>query len=116
MIQQGVSQILAEISEVAERLSKIARDKFIPIREEEERREECSSPIIQVDTPFLSNLLDLPFGTYVFREDAGARIKAPPPPSAAELSLTGEVDVDKFLSADILNLPHLTNIDFAAFV
>jgi hypothetical protein len=71
-------------------------------------------PHTQVDNPFLSHLLDLPFGTYVFREDGGIR-RALPPPAAMELSLTsGEVDIDKFLSRDMENsLPHLTNLDFA---
>jgi len=70
-----------------------------------------------VETPFFSHLLDLPFGTYVFKEDAGIRKSIPPPPpSVADLSLTGgvEVDIDKFISPDIDTLPHLTNLDLNA--
>jgi CRISPR/Cas system CMR-associated protein Cmr3 (group 5 of RAMP superfamily) len=72
-----------------------------------------------VETPFISHLLDLPFGTYIFKEDGGIRKIIPPPtPVSTELSLTNgvEVDVDKFLSPDIdlISLPHLTNLDFAS--
>lgn len=41
------TQTLQEITDVADHFSKIARDKFIPIREEEERIY-SASPIIQV--------------------------------------------------------------------
>jgi len=65
----------------------------------------------------MSHLLDLPFGTYVFREDGGIR-RPPLPPPSTDLSLTaGEVDIDKFLACNMemdLSLPHLTSLDIAA--
>ncbi len=72
--------------------------------------------LFQVDTPFFSHLLDLPFGMYIFKEDVGTRKKVPPPPpmTSSELSFTGGVeDVEKFLPLDIdlISLPHLTNLD-----
>ncbi|CAL8122588.1 unnamed protein product [Orchesella dallaii] len=112
----GIRQACGEISEMAEKLSRIARDQFIPIREEEIDRMGNSASVIHVDTPFFSHLLDLPFGTYVFKEDAGRRRKVPPPPplTSSEHSFTGGVeDVEKFLPPDIdlISLPHLTNLD-----
>ncbi len=90
------------------------------------RKDKCNKYLIicfkfnlKVDTPFVSHLLDLPFGTYIFKEDGGIRRKIVPPPTPAstgDLSLTNgvEVDMDKFLSPDIdlISLPHLTNLDF----
>lgn len=72
--------------------------------------------LFQVDTPFFSHLLDLPFGMYIFKEDVGTRRRRPPPPpmTSSELSFTGGVeDVEKFLPPDIdlISLPHLTNLD-----
>ncbi|ODM93753.1 hypothetical protein Ocin01_12939 [Orchesella cincta] len=112
----GIRQAVGEISEMADKLSRIARDQFIPIREDEMDRMGNSASVIHVDTPFFSHLLDLPFGTYVFKEDAGRRRKVPPPPplTSSELSFTGGVeDVEKFLPPDIdlISLPHLTNLD-----
>ncbi|CAG7837351.1 unnamed protein product [Allacma fusca] len=50
MLQHGINQILADLSDVAEKLAKIARDKIIPIREEEEEqlRVNNTAPIVQV--------------------------------------------------------------------
>jgi hypothetical protein len=40
--------MLQELSDVADKLGKIARDKIIPIREEEEERLNSSVPIVRV--------------------------------------------------------------------